>query len=119
MSRTDSFVFQCRTPLAGASLTPAEAVELEQVFRLLADRHRLTIINMLARAGGEAVCVCEFQATLQIAQPTVSYHLKQLTAAGLLERERRASFVYYRLRDGVLERLAALLAPSPASAEAL
>lgn len=102
-------MLDCETPLAGSSLSDTEAAELEQLFKLIADRNRLRILNILIRAGDTAVCVCEFQATLVIAQPTVSYHLKQLAAAGLVERERRASFVYYRLVPGGLARLAWLV----------
>ena len=101
---------QCCTPLAGSTLSDDEAAELERLFRTLADRHRLKILNMLLRAGGEAVCVCEFVPALALAQPTVSYHLKQLAEAGLLERERRGTFAYYRLAPGALERLGDLLA---------
>ena len=67
----------CCTPLAGASLSEADAVELESLFRVLADRNRLKIMNILLRAGGQAVCVCEFLDHLDLAQPTVGYHLKQ------------------------------------------
>jgi ArsR family transcriptional regulator, arsenate/arsenite/antimonite-responsive transcriptional repressor len=102
-------VLECETPLAGSSLSQAKAAELERLFKLIADRSRLRILNILLRARGAPVCVCEFQATLGIAQPTVSYHLKQLAQAGLIERERRASFVYYRLVPGALERLAGLV----------
>ncbi len=101
---------QCATPLAGAGLTDGEAAELERLFRVLADRHRVKIINMLGRAGGEPVCVCEFTEALGLAQPTVSYHLKKLTVAGLVTRERRGSFVYTTLTHGALERVAALVA---------
>ena len=101
---------ECCTPLAGSTLSEAEAAELERLFRTLADRHRLKILNMLAEAGGEAVCVCEFVPALGLAQPTVSYHLKQLAGAGLLARERRGTFAYYRLVPGALERLSGLLA---------
>jgi ArsR family transcriptional regulator len=58
----------------------------------------------------EAVCVCEFQPTLDISQPTVSHHLKQLVEAGILEREKRGTFAYYRLKPGVLEKIGGLLA---------
>ena len=68
----------CCTPLAGSSLSDAEAGELERLFRVLADRHRVKILNILLRAAGQAVCVCEFTDELGLAQPTVSYHLKQL-----------------------------------------
>ena len=90
----------CCTPLAGSSLSDGEAVELERLFRVLADRHRVKILNILLRAGGQAVCVCEFTDQLGLAQPTVSYHLKQLREAGLLDREKRGTFAYFRLRRG-------------------
>ena len=73
-----------------------QAVELERLFKALADRHRVRIVNLLAGAD-EAVCVCKLMPALGLAQPTVSYHLKLLVDAGLLERERRGRFSYYRL----------------------
>ena len=109
-------VLDCATPLAGSSLTESEAAELESLFKTLADRNRLRIINILLRAGGEPVCVCEFQPTLGISQPTVSHHLKQLTDAGFLEREKRGSFAYYSLAQGALERIGTLLQETPALA---
>ncbi|MCL4288817.1 MAG: winged helix-turn-helix domain-containing protein [Thermoleophilia bacterium] len=99
----------CCTPLAGTSLSDGEAEELERLFRALGDRHRVKILNMLVRAGDEAICVCELVPTLGLAQPTVSYHLKQLADAGLVERERRGTYAYYRLVPGALERVGALL----------
>jgi ArsR family transcriptional regulator len=110
---------ECCTPLAGTSLSDAEAAGLERVFRALADRHRVKILNVLVRAGGEAVCVCELVPALGIAQPTVSYHLKQLLDAGLLLRERRGTFAYYRLAPGALERLGALFTDTAPLAEAV
>ena len=100
----------CCTPLAGSTLSDDEAVELERLFKALGDRNRLRILNVLLRADGEEVCVCEFQPTLGIAQPTVSHHLKQLVEAGLLDREKRGTFAYYRLKPGALERIGLLLA---------
>lgn len=101
---------QCCTPLAGSTLSDDEAAELERLFKALADRHRLRILNILLGAQGEAVCVCEFQPVLGISQPTVSHHLKQLVEAGLLEREKRGTFAYYSLAPGALERIGDLLA---------
>lgn len=101
---------ECATPLAGSSLSDEEAAELERLLRTLADRARLRILNILIRAGGASVCVCEFVPALALTQPTVSYHLKQLREAGLVECERRGAFAYYRLVPGVLERVQALLA---------
>ena len=100
---------QCCTPLAGSTLSDAEASELERLFKALADRHRIRILNILLAADGEAVCVCEFQPVLGISQPTVSHHLKQLVEAGLLEREKRGTFAYYSLAPGSLGRIGDLL----------
>jgi len=105
-------VINCCTPLAGASLSDGEASELERLFRVLGDRHRLKILNILLRAGREAVCVCEFIDHLGLAQPTVSYHLKQLTDAGLLEREKRGTFAYFRVRPDAMEQLHNLVEPA-------
>ena len=110
---------ECCTPLAGSSLSDDEAAELERLFNALSDRHRLRIINILLRSGGEAVCVCEFQPALGISQPTVSHHLKQLVEAGLLRREKRGSFAYFSLTPGVLERIGRLLTESPVLARAV
>ena len=108
----------CCTPIARPTLSDAEAVELETLFKALADRHRVKILNMLARAGGEAICVCDFTEPLGLKQPTVSYHLKLLTDAGLLVREKRGSFAYYRLADGALDHLGDVVAASAVLAEA-
>ena len=72
-------------------------LELERVFKALADRHRVKILNRLLSAGGEAVCVCDFEDLLGLKQSTVSYHLKQLLDAGIVEREKRGSFAYFSL----------------------
>jgi ArsR family transcriptional regulator len=109
---------ECATPLAGSTLSAAEAAELERLLRTIADRTRLRILNILLRAGRAPVCVCEFVPELGLTQPTVSYHLKQLSEAGLLAREKRGAFVYYRLVDDALARVQALLA-GPALREAV
>ena len=67
-----------------------------------------TIADLLA-AGGEAVCVCDFEELLGLKQSTTSYHLKQLLDAGIVEREKRGSFAYFSLADGALERVRGLL----------
>jgi ArsR family transcriptional regulator, arsenate/arsenite/antimonite-responsive transcriptional repressor len=95
---------ECATPLAGSSLSDEEAAELERLLQTIGDRTRLRILNILIRARGTPVCVCEFVPELGLTQPTISYHLKQLRQAGLLERERRGAFSYYQLVPGVLER---------------
>jgi ArsR family transcriptional regulator len=100
---------QCCAPIAEPGLTEDEAGELERVFKALADRHRVKILNRLLQAGGEAVCVCDLEDLLPLKQPTVSYHLKQLLEAGIVEREKRGSFAYFSVADGALERVCTLL----------
>ena len=101
---------QCCAPLNGSALSEHDAAELERVFKALADRHRVKILNRLLSAEGEAVCVCDFQDLLALKQSSVSYHLKQLLDAGIVEREKRGSYAYFSLSDGALERVSALLA---------
>ena len=102
-------VIDCCAPVAGPVLSDSEAGELERLFSVLADRQRIKILNLLASADDDSVCVCELVPALDLKQPTVSYHLKQLAQAGLVERERRGTFEYYRLVPGALERIGAVL----------
>src|SRR4051812_8274007 len=102
-------VLQCCAPLDSPQLSDDEASELERVFKALADRHRVKILNRLLSAGGEAVCVCDFEELLGLKQSTVSYHLKQLLDAGIVAREKRGSFAYFSLSPGALQRVGGLL----------
>ena len=108
----------CRTPLAGSSLADGDAVELERLLRSIADRHRLKILNMLVRAGGAPICVCEFTSAFELPQQNVSYHLKQLVDAGVIRRERRGRYSYYALADGALDHIAALVSGRSSGAAA-
>ena len=109
---------QCCAPLSSATLSEDEAGELERVFKALADRHRVKILNRLLAADGETVCVCDLQDLLDLKQSSVSYHLKQLLDAGIVEREKRGSYAYFSLATGALERVRSLLEPPAAAAAA-
>jgi ArsR family transcriptional regulator len=85
-----------------------------------ADPTRLAILRQLA--AGDTVCACDFTACCDVAQPTVSHHLKVLRKSGWVRAERRASFVYYQLRPEAVARfqeLAGQLSPVSLSARAL
>jgi ArsR family transcriptional regulator, arsenate/arsenite/antimonite-responsive transcriptional repressor len=86
-----------------APLDVAERDALAARFKALSDPTRVAIVNRLAAA--DEVCVCDFVASLDLAQPTVSHHLKVLREAGLVESSRRGTWAYYRL---VPESVAAL-----------
>ena len=109
---------QCCAPLAEPAMSDAEAKELETVFKALADRNRLRILNRLVAAGDDAVCVCDFETMFDLKQPTISYHLKQLLDAGIVERQKRGSFAYFSLADGALERVCSLLGYPEAARDA-
>ena len=97
----------CCAPLGAPSLTDDQAKATAQLFKALADPHRVKIVNLLATSP-DPVCVCEFTGPLGLSQPTVSHHLKKLVAAGLLDREQRGTWAYYSLNHDVLGRLAAV-----------
>jgi ArsR family transcriptional regulator len=95
----------CCPPLLAGRLTPQEAVQLAAVFRVLSEPARLQMLSLIAAQPNQEVCACELVETLGLSQPTVSHHLKVLYEAGLLEKERRGTWIYYWI---VQERLAAL-----------
>ena len=92
-------------PLLAGALPPAAAEDLARALRVIADPARLRILSLIqAQPEGEA-CVCHLTEPLGLTQPTVSHHLKVLLDAGLVEREQRGSWAYFRV---VGEQLAAL-----------
>jgi ArsR family transcriptional regulator len=95
----------CCAPVLAGRLEAKQAETIAEVFRALGDPGRLRLLSLLAAQPGGEACVCNLTEPLGLSQPTVSHHLKVLTEAGLLERERRATWIYYRLR---LERLGEL-----------
>ncbi|AOR33751.1 transcriptional regulator [Streptomyces fodineus] len=100
----------CCPEVSAAPLDEGRAAELAKVFKALGDPVRLRLLSMIAsRAGGE-VCVCEMTPAFDLSQPTISHHLKLLRQAGLIDCERRGTWVYYRILPGALDRLAAFLA---------
>ncbi|MFJ4713043.1 ArsR/SmtB family transcription factor [Streptomyces sp. NPDC088785] len=107
----------CCPGLLTAPLDEDQAAELAKVFKALGDPVRLRLLSMIAsRAGGE-VCVCDLTPAFDLSQPTISHHLKLLRQAGLIDCERRGTWVYYWLLPEMTDRLAAVLTrPAGASA---
>lgn len=98
----------CCAPLTGGPLTAAETGELAQVFKALADPVRLRLLSLIAaRSPGEA-CVCELTGSFELTGPTISHHLKVLRTAGLIDCERRGTWVYYWVVPDMLLRLRGL-----------
>ncbi len=107
MNTTVTDPIACCAPVTAATLSDAEADATAALFRALGDPARVKIANRLANADG-AVCACELEPLLGLAQPTVSHHLKKLTEAGLIEREQRGRWAYFSLRRDAVEKLAAV-----------
>ena len=98
----------CCTPLT-TDLEENEAAGLASVFAALGDPTRVRIVSALLRAE-DACCVCDLEPELGLSQSTVSYHLKRLLDVGLLEREKRGTFSFYRLAPQAIDDVRALFA---------
>lgn len=95
----------CCPPLLGPPLDEDEAAELSVLLKALADPVRLRIVSLIATADDGWACACDFPAALGRAQPTISHHLSQLVAAGLVEREQRGKWAWFRVRTPQLAAL--------------
>jgi ArsR family transcriptional regulator len=95
----------CCAPLVQGVLDEDEAVELAAMFKLLADPVRLRLLSIVANAPDGEVCACDLTEPLDRSQPTVSHHLTALTDSGLLAREKRGRWAWFRV---VPERLGVL-----------
>ena len=87
-----------------------QAEQVAPLLKALADPVRLRLMSLVAShpAGGEA-CVCDLRDAFDLSQPTISHHLKVLRDAGLVDREKRGVWVYYRARTDALLSLGALI----------
>ena len=99
----------CCSPLAREPIGEERAGQVAGLLKALADPVRLRLMSLvLSHHGGEA-CVCDLNDAFDLSQPTISHHLKVLHAAGLLAREKRGVWVYYRARPEALDAIATLV----------
>jgi ArsR family transcriptional regulator, arsenate/arsenite/antimonite-responsive transcriptional repressor len=98
----------CCVPIARDGMSVKEAEATASLFKALGDPHRVRVVNLLA-VSGEPVCICDLTEFLGLSQPTVSFHMKKLVDAGLLDRDQRGVWAYYSLRRDVLGRLERVL----------
>ena len=104
----------CCSPLTGGVLEAAAAERLAHVFKALADPARVKLLSLIAAANDGEACVCDLTVPLELSQPTVSHHMKLLVDAGLVSREQRGKWAYYRVNEWALERVAQLISPARA-----
>lgn len=98
----------CCRPVSAGALSVDESAQAARAFKALGDPVRLRLFSMIASASDE-VCVCELTGSFDLTAPTISHHLKVLREAGLVECERRGTWVYYWPFPGAMESLSLLL----------
>jgi ArsR family transcriptional regulator len=103
---------QCCAPVLCEPLESHEAEELAAAFKLLSDPTRLRILSLIANSADGELCACDLPEATGKSQPTVSHHLTLLTEAGLLEREQRGKWAWFRVDRKRVEVLRAALEPS-------
>lgn len=103
----------CCSPLTGGVLDTAAAERLAAVFKALADPARVKLVSLIAASEGGEACICDLTEPLGLRQPTVSHHMKLLVDSGLVSREQRGKWAYYRVNSEALERVAAAVAGGP------
>lgn len=99
----------CCTPITEDALSDAEATELATTFKAIADPVRLRLLSVIATAPTGEVCACDFPEIFERSQPTMSHHLGLLVKAGLLEREQRGKWAWFRVVPERLDTLATVL----------
>ena len=103
----------CCPPLSAQPLTMEQAGHVAPLLKALANPVRLRLMSLVAsREGGEA-CVCDLNGAFELSQPTISHHMKVLHEAGLVDRDKRGVWVYYRARPQAMAAIGALIGCRP------
>jgi len=107
----------CCTPLGREPLDADQAVTVAPMFKALGDPVRLRLLSMIAACADGEICVCDLTTPFELTGPTISHHLRVLREAGLIDCERRGTWVYYWVVPGLLAQLAGLLTVEPTGAQ--
>ncbi|UDY24122.1 ArsR/SmtB family transcription factor [Nocardioides sp. Kera G14] len=100
---------ECCAPVTKEPMTAEQAEGVAPMLKALADPVRLRLLSLVAAHEDGEACVCNLNDAFDLSQPTISHHLKVMHEAGLLDREKRGTWVYYAVRRDALADLAALL----------
>jgi ArsR family transcriptional regulator len=99
----------CCTPTGVEPLPLEQAEQLAGLLKAVADPTRLRLLSLVAWSEDSETCICDLTGPVGLSQPTVSHHMKVLVEAGLLTREQRGRWAYYRLVAGAADDIAAAL----------
>ena len=111
MAERSDLTVSCCPPVSAGALDELEAAELATVFKALADPVRLRLLSMVASVGDGEVCACDMVGPVGRSQPTVSHHMALLVEAGLVTREQRGKWAWYRMERSRLDAVRAALDP--------
>src|SRR5215471_10461456 len=103
----------CCAPLSAEPLSAERATLLAPLLKALADPVRLRLMSLIASHPGGEACVCDLTGAFDLSQPTISHHLKVLHETGLIDRDKRGVWAYYRVRTEALASLGALIGDRP------
>ena len=98
----------CCEPVVHPDVNREQADRLSAVAKALGDPIRLQLVDVLRKHAGK-VCVCELVPLFDVAQPTLSHHLKKLRDAGIVDSERQGLWAYYYVIPEAVDEFAAWL----------
>lgn len=103
----------CCGTITGTVIDLLAAEQLARRFKALGDPTRVRLLSLIAAHDGGEACICDLNAAFDLSQPTISHHMKVLHEAGLVDRDKRGVWVYYRVRPQALASLGALIGVPP------
>jgi ArsR family transcriptional regulator, arsenate/arsenite/antimonite-responsive transcriptional repressor len=103
----------CCPPLSAEPLSAEQAEQVAPLLKALGDPVRLRLMSLIASHPGGEACVCDLNGAFELSQPTISHHLKVLHEAGLVDRDKRGVWAYYKARTEALASLGALIGDRP------
>lgn len=98
----------CCVPLAREPLSAEQAAGVVPMLKAMADPARLRLLSLVLSHEGSEACVCDLLPFFDLSQPTISHHLKVLHDSGLLDREKRGTWVFYKARPEAMAALGSL-----------
>lgn len=101
----------CCAPIARGDIGADEAQAMARMFKALGDPTRVRLLSLIAAHPDREACICDLIEPVGLSQPTVSHHMRQLVEAGLVVREQRGRWAFYRLVEGQLAALGDALRP--------